>query len=128
MLTFVSFKAASKILWALKSSPREIMANMLPLSSWISSSLSANSFNSSLTDLGSLVDCGSGREVGWCSVSPSYPTHLVEEMVTGCEQVLEAYKAVISQDLDLLGDNSPSIISSEKDHSRPWSWKVILFC
>jgi len=88
---------------------------------------SANSFNSSLTDLGSLVDCGSGREVGWCSVSPSYPTHLVEEMVTGCEQVLEAYKAVISQDLDLLGDNSPSIISSEKDHSRPWSWKVYAY-
>lgn len=86
-----------------------------------------STYNSSLADLGSMVDCGSGREVGWCSVSPSYPTHIVEDMVSGCGQVLEAYRAVISQDLDLLGDNSPSIISSEKDHSRPWSWKVYAY-
>ena len=61
---------------------------------------------------------------GWCPVSSSYPITRVEQAVARCPQVVEAFKAVVTKDLDLLGDNSPSVISSEKDLHRPWSWKV----
>ena len=63
-------------------------------------------------------------EEGWCPVTSSYPTTRVEKVVANCPQVVEAFKAVVTKDLDLLGDNSPSVISSEKDLHRPWSWKV----
>ena len=63
-------------------------------------------------------------EEGWCPVSSSYPIARVEQAVAKCPQVVEAFKAVVTKDLDLLGDNSPSVISSEKDLHRPWSWKV----
>ena len=49
---------------------------------------------------------------------------IVEKVVANCPQVVEAFKAVVTKDLDQLGDNSPSVISSEKDLHRPWSWKV----
>ena len=61
---------------------------------------------------------------GWCPVSSSYPIARVEQAVANCPQVVEAFKAVVTKDFDLLGDNSPSVISSEKDLHRPWSWKV----
>ena len=62
-------------------------------------------------------------EEGWCPVTSSYPIARVEQAVANCPQVVEAFKAVVTKDLDLLGDNSPSVISSEKDLHRPWSWK-----
>jgi len=66
-------------------------------------------------------------EEGWCPVSSSYPITRVEQAVARCPQVVEAFKAVVTKDLDLLGDNSPSVISSEKDLHRPWSWKVYAY-
>ena len=77
------------------------------------------------SSLSSLVrrECA-GRGETWCAVTPSYPTARVEERVAACGQVLDSYRAVLSQDLALLGDNSASVISSEKDKERPWSWKV----
>ena len=80
---------------------------------------------SSNSSLLSLVqrECA-GRGETWCAVTPSYPTTRVEERVAACGQVLNSYRAVLSQDLALLGDNSASVISSEKDKERPWSWKV----
>ena len=80
------------------------------------------SSNSSLSTL-MRRDCV-GRGEAWCAVTPSYPTTRVEERVAACGQVLDSYRAVLSQDLALLGDNSASVISSEKDKERPWSWKV----
>ena len=77
--------------------------------------------------LASLVDCGAGREVGFCSITSAYPKERVELLMYGCKEVLQAFKAVISDDLDELGDNSPSVISSEKDLARPWSWKVYAY-
>jgi hypothetical protein len=71
-----------------------------------------------------LAECGAGAEAGWCPVSAAYPALRAVEVQTGCPAVLEAYRAVVSEDLDLLGDNSPSVISSERDRQRPWSWKV----
>lgn len=66
-------------------------------------------------------------EEGWCPVSSSYPINRVEQAVAKCPKVVEAFKVVITKDLDLLGDNSPSVISSEKDLHRPWSWKVYAY-
>ena len=88
-----------------------------------SSSMEEN-FTSSLT---SLVDCGAGREVGFCSMTSSYPKEKVQALMNDCKEILEAFKAVIPDDLDELGDNSPSVISSEKDLARPWSWKVYAY-
>ena len=77
--------------------------------------------------LASLVDCGAGREAGFCSITSTYPKERVELLMYGCNEVLQAFKAVISDDLDELGDNSASVISSEKDLARPWSWKVYAY-
>ena len=63
-------------------------------------------------------------EEGWCPVTSSYPIARVEQAVARCPQVVDAFKAIVTKDVDLLGDNSPSVISSEKDLHRPWSWKV----
>jgi len=83
------------------------------------------SSNSSLSSL-MRRDCV-GRGETWCVVTPSYPTARVEQRVASCGQVLDSYRAVLSQDLALLGDNSASVISSEKDKERPWSWKVYAY-
>jgi len=79
------------------------------------------------SSLTSLVDCGAGREVGFCSMTSSYPKEKVQAIINDCNEILEAFKAVIPDDLDELGDNSPSVISSEKDLTRPWSWKVYAY-
>ena len=63
-------------------------------------------------------------EEGWCPVTSTYPVVRVEKVLSRCSQVVDAFKVVVTKDLDLLGDNSPSVISSEKDLHRPWSWKV----
>ena len=44
-----------------------------------------------------------------------------------CESVVSAWEAVVSEDLDSLGDNSPSVIASLQDQHRPWSWRVYAY-
>ena len=44
-----------------------------------------------------------------------------------CESVVNAWEAVVSDDLDSLGDNSPSVIASLQDQHRPWSWRVYAY-
>ena len=44
-----------------------------------------------------------------------------------CESVVNAWEAVVSDDLDSLGDNSPSVIASLQDQRRPWSWRVYAY-
>ena len=71
----------------------------------------------------------------------------VEEVVArpGCEAVAASWSAVVSEDLDSLGDNSPSVIASHQvrvwclvwgvllsaahaqDQDRPWSWRVYAY-
>jgi len=81
-----------------------------------------------LTDsLAALVDCGAGSEIGFCSMTSSYPKERIHALMYNCGEILEAFKAVVTDDLNELGDNSPSVISSEKDLTRPWSWKVYAY-
>jgi len=84
--------------------------------------------SNNLTDsLAALVDCGAGSEIGFCSMTSSYPKERVHALMYNCGEILEAFQAVVTDDLDELGDNSPSVISSEKDLTRPWSWKVYAY-
>ena len=80
-----------------------------------------------MNSLAALVDCGAGTEAGFCSMSSSYPMEKVDSLMYSCQQVLQAWQANLPDDIDLLGDNSPSVITSEKDSARPWSWKVYAY-
>ena len=40
------------------------------------------------------------------------------------EALVKAWDALVPLDLDSLGDNTRSVISSQKDRDRPWSWTV----
>ena len=73
------------------------------------------------------MDCGAGSEIGFCSMASSYPMERIEDLVVHCSDIIEAFKAVIPEDFDALGDNSINVISSEKDLTRPWSWKVYAY-
>jgi len=83
--------------------------------------------NYSTETLGSHVNCSESREVGFCSMTSSYPKELIESLYEHCSDIIEAFKAVVPEDVDTLGDNSESVISSEKDLARPWSWKVFAY-
>ena len=80
-----------------------------------------------MNSLAALVDCGAGTEAGFCSMSSSYPMEKVDSLMYSCQQVLQAWQANLPEDIDLLGDNSPSVITSQKDEARPWSWKVYAY-
>jgi len=80
-----------------------------------------------IENLGSLVDCGAASEIGFCTMGSSYPKERIEEVVQNCSDIIEAFKAVVPEDFDALGDNSINVISSEKDLARPWSWKVYAY-
>ena len=47
--------------------------------------------------------------------------------MSGCDQVMSAWQPLVSQDVDSLGDNSPSVITSQQDQDRPWSWRVYAY-
>ena len=78
-------------------------------------------------DIGSTINCNASKETGFCALTPSYPTKIVEDLIEKCREVTEAFQAVIPDDADSLGDNSVNVISSEKDLTRPWSWKVYAY-
>jgi len=75
----------------------------------------------------SLVNCSESREVGFCFMTSSYPKEMIEALYEHCSDIIDAFKAVVPEDVDTLGDNSESVISSEKDLARPWSWKVFAY-
>lgn len=79
--------------------------------------------------LASKVDCGAGTESGFCSMTSDYPKEEVESLLSrpACASVVNAWEAVVSDDLDSLGDNSPSVIASLQDQRRPWSWRVYAY-
>ena len=80
-----------------------------------------------IDNLGSLVDCGSDSEIRFCSMGSSYPKARIEAVVENCSDIIEAFKAIVTEDFDALGDNSINVISSEKDLTRPWSWNVYAY-
>ena len=86
-----------------------------------------NIYDNVIPSLGSLVDCGAGSEKRFCSMGSSYPKEKIKDAVENCSDIIEAFRAVIPEDFDALGDNSINVISSEKDLTRPWSWKVYAY-
>ena len=80
-----------------------------------------------IKDIGSLVDCKAGSDLGFCSMTSSYPKEMIESLIQPCSDIIEAFKAFVPEDFDALGDNSIHVINSEKDLSRPWSWKVYAY-
>jgi len=96
----------------------------------VGSSASAHISHAMASDsLASKVDCGAGTESGFCSMTSDYPEEEVESLISrpACESVVNAWEAVVSDDLDSLGDNSPSVIASLQDQHRPWSWRVYAY-
>ena len=61
--------------------------------------------------LESIVDCGAESEKGFCSMTSSYPTKRIEALYEHCSDIIEAFKAVVPEDFDALGDNSMNVIS-----------------
>ena len=80
-----------------------------------------------MLSLATLVDCGAGTEVGFCSMTTSYPVDIVQQLISDCDQVLSAWQPVVTDDIDTLGDNSPSVIATHQDQDRPWSWRVYAY-
>ena len=84
--------------------------------------------NSSLiSSISSRLQCPELTETGFCSVAPSdYPRSQVTQLMEECgtEALVKAWDALVPVDLDSLGDNTRSVISSQKDRDRPWSWTV----
>lgn len=88
----------------------------------------ATETNSSLiSEISSRLQCSELAETGFCSVDPGlYPSSLVARLMEECgtEALVRSWDALVPLDLDSLGDNTRSVISSQKDRDRPWSWTV----
>ena len=84
--------------------------------------------NSSLiSEISSRLQCPELSETGFCSGdSGLYPESQVAQLMEECgtEALVRSWDALVPLDLDSLGDNSRSVISSQKDRDRPWSWTV----
>ena len=74
-----------------------------------------------------LVKCKEFEEVGYCGYSESYPVERISWLLQNCSSLLSSFQAVVPEELDRLGDNSESVITSEKDEDRPWSWRVYAY-
>ena len=71
--------------------------------------------------------CKDFEEVGFCGFSESYPVERISWLLQNCSSLLSSFQAVVPDELDRLGDNSESVITSEKDEDRPWSWRVYAY-
>ena len=52
---------------------------------------------------------------------------MIESLIQPCSNTIEAFKVFVSEDFDALGNYSIHGINSEKNLSRPWSWKVYAY-
>lgn len=82
--------------------------------------------SSALNYVSSVTKCADLQETGYCSqsISSDYYQQMLDSLLENCADVMSAFKAFVPEDIDSLGDNSDSVISSEKDQDRPWSWTV----
>ena len=71
--------------------------------------------------------CKELNETGFCVFGPSYPSDLVSGVLENCSSLVSSFQAVVPESLDRLGDTSESVITSEKDEERPWSWRVYAY-
>ena len=85
------------------------------------------SASSLISEISSRLGCPELALTGFCSVAPGdYPSAQVAQLMEECgtEALVKAWDALVPLDLDSLGDNTRSVISSQKDRDRPWSWTV----
>ena len=90
-------------------------------------SISTETNSSLISEISSRLQCPELAETGFCSVEPGlYPSSLVARLMEECgtEALVRSWDALVPLDLDSLGDNTRSVISSQKDRDRPWSWTV----
>ena len=87
--------------------------------------------NNEYEDKGNLQLGGKCKELeepgGFCAMSSDYPTVLISEVVKNCSSLISTFQAVVPDEVDGLGDTSESVITSEKDEERPWSWRVYAY-
>ena len=78
------------------------------------------------SNLVTLVKCDKLHQDGYCAEQnqSKYTEKMVESLLDNCQDIIAAFQAFVPEDIDSLGDNSESVISSEKDEDRPWSWTV----
>ena len=60
-------------------------------------------------------------------MSSGYPSELISEVMKNCSSLVSTFQAVVPDELEGLGDTSESVITSEKDEERPWSWRVYAY-
>ena len=71
--------------------------------------------------------CKEFEEDGFCGYSESYPAERISWLLQNCSSLVSSFQAIVPEELDRLGDNSESVITSEKDEDRPWSWRVYAY-
>ena len=64
---------------------------------------------------------------GFCVTSSGYPSELISSVMENCSSLVSTFQAVVPDELEGLGDTSESVITSEKDEERPWSWRVYAY-
>lgn len=84
-------------------------------------------YSSNYSYIPTLVKCKEFEEVGFCGYSESYPVERISWLLQNCSSLVSSFQAVVPEELDRLGDNSESVITSEKDEDRPWSWRVYAY-
>ena len=84
-------------------------------------------YSSNYSYIPTLAKCEEFEEVGFCGFSESYPVERISWLLQNCSSLLSSFQAVVPDELDRLGDNSESVITSEKDEDRPWSWRVYAY-
>ena len=82
--------------------------------------------SSVLNYVSSFSKCDKLEQDGYCAEEnqSKYTEKMVESLLDNCQDIVAAFQAFVPEDIDSLGDNSQSVISSEKDQDRPWSWTV----
>lgn len=71
--------------------------------------------------------CNGLEETGFCVYDSSYPSEEISRLLVNCSSLVSSFQAVVPDELERLGDISESVITSEKDEERPWSWRVYAY-
>jgi len=120
---------ASKDVFRKRVKPKEVSANFVKTIEYKPSDIkkpevSSRNDTNLLAFITPLVKCNEFDQVGYCKESNAYAQKMLDDLLDNCKDIVSSFQAFIPENIDELGDNSESVISSEKDHDRPWSWTV----
>ena len=120
---------APKDVFKKRVQPKEVSANLVKTIEYKPSDIKkpaqfSRNDTELLTFITPLVKCNEFDQVGYCKETNAYAQKMLDDLLENCKEVVSAFQAFIPENIDELGDNSESVISSEKDHERPWSWTV----